>query len=212
MEAPWRHPCRQGSRNRQGHRARELIGCFLEKRVARLAAAAVTFCSLRVESPFAARLATRKWSEVDRPLSDPTSTRPASLPLWHRPSRRVLARPSSRDLTRHGCRVRAYKDVLAACPAMVDGQGPCSQLTASRARRGHRTGFRLLCRNHAHRPSRLVLVRPPSRDLTRHGCRVRAYKDVLAACPAMVGGQGPCSKLTASRTRRGHRTGCRLFC
>ncbi|KOB45871.1 hypothetical protein AE932_17185, partial [Xanthomonas arboricola] len=28
----------------------------------------------------------------------------------------------------------------------------------------------------------------------RHGCRVRAYKDVLAACPAMVGGQGPCSQ------------------
>ncbi|NJC42952.1 UNVERIFIED_ORG: hypothetical protein FHT06_000191 [Xanthomonas campestris] len=30
MEAPWRHPCRQGSRNRQGHRARQLVGCFLE--------------------------------------------------------------------------------------------------------------------------------------------------------------------------------------
>ncbi|PPU20578.1 hypothetical protein XarCFBP6762_21390, partial [Xanthomonas arboricola] len=29
---------------------------------------------------------------------------------------------------------------------------------------------------------------------TRHGCRVRAYKDVLAACPAMVGGQGPRSQ------------------
>ncbi|MBB5736867.1 hypothetical protein FHT09_002639 [Xanthomonas arboricola] len=45
-----------------------------------------------------------------------------------------------------------------------------------------------------HQPSRLVLARPPSRDLTRHGCRVRAYKDVLAACPAMVGGQGPRSQ------------------
>ncbi|PPT59132.1 hypothetical protein XarbCFBP8130_20625, partial [Xanthomonas arboricola] len=33
--------------------------------------------------------------------------------------------------------------------------------------------------NHARRPSRRVLVRPPSRDLTRHGCRVRAYRDVL---------------------------------
>ncbi|MGQ5302025.1 hypothetical protein ACUY3Q_15215, partial [Xanthomonas arboricola pv. corylina] len=30
MEAPWRHPCRQGSRNRQGHRARQLVGRFLE--------------------------------------------------------------------------------------------------------------------------------------------------------------------------------------
>ncbi len=38
-------------------------------------------CSLRVESQFAARLATRKWSEVDRTLSDPTSTCHASLPL-----------------------------------------------------------------------------------------------------------------------------------
>ncbi len=46
---------------------------------------------------------------------------------------------------------------------------------------------------------RLVLARPPSRDLTRHGCRVRAYRDVLAACPAMVGGQGPCSQVTAQR-------------
>ncbi|CAD7733197.1 hypothetical protein LMG31886_18600 [Xanthomonas hydrangeae] len=50
------------------------------------------------------------------------------------------------------------------------------------------------CLNNAHRPSRLVLARPPSRDLTRHGCRVRAYTDVLAACPAMVGGQGPCNQ------------------
>ncbi|PPT16857.1 hypothetical protein XaCFBP7622_21085, partial [Xanthomonas arboricola] len=48
--------------------------------------------------------------------------------------------------------------------------------------------------NDAHRPSRQVLARPPARDLTRHGCRVRAYRDVLAACPAMVGGQGPCSQ------------------
>ncbi|PPT54966.1 hypothetical protein XarbCFBP8138_13470 [Xanthomonas arboricola] len=42
--------------------------------------------------------------------------------------------------------------------------------------------------NQPHRPSRRVLARSPSRDLTRHGCRVRAYRDVLAACPAMVGG------------------------
>ncbi|PPU20075.1 hypothetical protein XarCFBP6762_21415, partial [Xanthomonas arboricola] len=42
--------------------------------------------------------------------------------------------------------------------------------------------------SYAHRPSRRVLARSPSRDLTRHGCRVRAYRDVLAACPAMVGG------------------------
>ncbi|NIK34000.1 hypothetical protein FHY15_003172 [Xanthomonas arboricola] len=30
MEAPWRHPCRQGSRNRQGHRTRKLVDCFVE--------------------------------------------------------------------------------------------------------------------------------------------------------------------------------------
>ncbi len=60
--------------------------------------------------------------------------------------------------------------------------------------------------NRAHRPSRLALARPPSRDLTRHGCRVRAYKDVLAACPAMVGGQGPCSQATegAAPVRQQH--------
>ena len=28
VEAPRRHPCRRGSRNRQGHRTRELVGCF----------------------------------------------------------------------------------------------------------------------------------------------------------------------------------------
>ncbi|RJS03599.1 hypothetical protein XnspCFBP7698_10575 [Xanthomonas sp. CFBP 7698] len=49
--------------------------------------------------------------------------------------------------------------------------------------------------NTAHRPSPLVLARPPSRDPWRHGCRHGAYMDVLAACPAMVGGQGPCSKM-----------------
>ncbi|BAE69213.1 conserved hypothetical protein [Xanthomonas oryzae pv. oryzae MAFF 311018] len=44
-----------------------------------------------------------------------------------------------------------------------------------------------------HRPSPpLVLARSPSRDPWRHGCRHGADKDVLAACPAMVGGQGPC--------------------
>ncbi|NJC48689.1 UNVERIFIED_ORG: hypothetical protein GGR78_001961, partial [Xanthomonas campestris] len=57
----------------------------------------------------------------------------------------------------------------------------------------HHSDQRMPCTacNHAHRPSRQVLAGPPSRDLTRHGCRVRAYMDVLAACPAMVGGQGP---------------------
>ncbi|MBB2802971.1 UNVERIFIED_ORG: hypothetical protein FHR63_000163 [Xanthomonas campestris] len=56
------------------------------------------------------------------------------------------------------------------------------------------------CLHHARRPSRQVLARPPSRDLTRHGCRVRAYMDVLAACPARVGGQGPCSQGTNQRS------------
>ncbi|QWM98781.1 hypothetical protein DGN21_05065 [Xanthomonas sp. MLO165] len=52
------------------------------------------------------------------------------------------------------------------------------------------------------RPSRLVLARSPSRDPTRHGCRVRAYRDVLAACPAMVGGQGPCSQAADQPLRK----------
>ncbi len=115
-----------------------------------------------------------------------------------RPTQLVLVRPPSRDLTRHGCRVSAYTEVLAACPARVGGQGPCSKPTASRARREHLTRKSVSCliENHTHRPSRQVLARPPSRDLTRHGFRVRAYTEVLAACPAMVGGQGPRSQLT----------------
>ncbi|NJC39286.1 hypothetical protein GGR60_003861 [Xanthomonas arboricola] len=56
-----------------------------------------------------------------------------------------------------------------------------------------------------YRQSRLVLAGPPSRDPERHGCRAGAYMDVLAACPAMVGGQGPRSKLAASSARRPHR-------
>ncbi len=56
-----------------------------------------------------------------------------------------------------------------------------------------------------YRPSRLVLAGPPSRDPERHGCRAGAYMDVLAACPAMVGRQGPCSKLAASSARCPHR-------
>ena len=36
----------------------------------------------------------------------------------------VLARVSAWDLTRHGCRVRAYGDVLAACPMPVRVQAP----------------------------------------------------------------------------------------
>ena len=40
VEAPWRHPCRQGSRNRQGHRTRRLVGgrmksCLLRLQVLR---------------------------------------------------------------------------------------------------------------------------------------------------------------------------------
>ncbi|MFS8461980.1 hypothetical protein EIQ04_04345 [Xanthomonas campestris pv. raphani] len=47
---------------------------------------------------------------------------------------------------------------------------------------------------HAHRSSPRVLDRPPSRDLVRHGCRIRASMDGFTACPAPVGGRGPCSQ------------------
>ncbi|SYZ53174.1 hypothetical protein CPBF367_12360 [Xanthomonas arboricola pv. juglandis] len=71
---------------------------------------------------------------------------------------------------------------------------PCRHTVPQSARTSRQKVSRLLClKNHAHRPSRLVLARSPSRDLERHGCRARAYTDVLAACPARVGGQGPCS-------------------
>ncbi len=43
---------------------------------------------------------------------------------WPLPAHRRGTLP---DLERHGCRARAYTDVPAACPAMVGGQGPCSQ-------------------------------------------------------------------------------------
>ena len=36
------------------------------------------------------------------------------------------------------------------------------------------------------------------RDLMQHGCRIRASMDGFTACPAMVGRQGPRSKLDRS--------------
>ncbi|SUZ28896.1 hypothetical protein CPBF424_27260 [Xanthomonas euroxanthea] len=71
---------------------------------------------------------------------------------------------------------------------------PCRHTVPQPARTSQQKVSRLPClKNHTHRPSRLVLARSPSRDIERHGCRARAYTDVLAACPARVGGQGPCS-------------------
>ncbi|SBV50543.1 hypothetical protein XBLMG947_1323 [Xanthomonas bromi] len=63
--------------------------------------------------------------------------------------------------------------------------------------RGHRTMQLADCfiERGAHRSTRLVLARPPSRDPWRHGCRQGPNRDVLAACPAMVGGRGPCSRV-----------------
>ncbi|CEE59167.1 hypothetical protein XAC3218_180067 [Xanthomonas citri pv. citri] len=37
----------------------------------------------------------------------------------------------------------------------------------------------------------MVLARAPVWDLERHGCRARAYTDVLAACPTLVRVQAP---------------------
>ncbi len=95
MGARWRHPCRQRSRKRRGHRTRPFAGVFTEER---------NHCVARFRSG---------WLLCRNPE--------------HRPTRLVLARPPSRDPWRHGCRHGAYRDVLAACPAMVGGQGPCSR-------------------------------------------------------------------------------------
>ncbi|SOU07508.1 hypothetical protein LMG19144_02569 [Xanthomonas arboricola pv. fragariae] len=82
MEAPRRHPCRRGSRNRQGHRTRKLVGCFF-KDCYSACDSRCDVCSLRVESTFVARLATGKWSEVDRTLSAPSNVRHALLANMH---------------------------------------------------------------------------------------------------------------------------------
>ncbi|CAD0341035.1 hypothetical protein CFBP2533_27710 [Xanthomonas hortorum pv. pelargonii] len=105
----------------------------------------------------------------------------------HRPSPLVLARPPSRDLTRHGCRVRAYMDVLAACPATVGGQGPCSQAADHHAALMPYKNVFAAC------PA-MVGGQGPCSQATDHHAALMPYKNVLAACPAMVGGQGPCSQ------------------
>ncbi len=61
LEARWRHPCRQRSRKRRGHRTRKFAGCF-------------------VESPPAGRLA---MGDVCRALHYPNSTRHDLLLTMH---------------------------------------------------------------------------------------------------------------------------------
>ncbi|MBB3834938.1 hypothetical protein FHR55_003178 [Xanthomonas arboricola] len=165
---------------------------------------------------------------------------------------------------------RSYMDVLAACPAMVGGQGPATKpqmissapdlsgssnqiatpasrvsrsfgdLQAGRARgaltargtrresvrggsvaasmpphgpaigedttpdswlvvlsksKGHRIASLLVaCHIHAHRPSPLVLARPPSRDPWRHGCRHGATWMYLQRVLRWWAGKGPAAK------------------
>jgi len=51
-------------------------------------------------------------------------------------------------------------------------QHPGRPGSRNRQERCTRAGVGCLVKYHAHRPSRRVLARPPSRDLTRHGCSV----------------------------------------
>ncbi len=89
---------------------------------------------------------------------------------------------------RRGQRTKSWSVTLKACPLLGFRweDAPNSRLS------GERTSC-TAC-SQAHRPSRLVLVRLPSRDLERHGCRARASMDGFTACPATVGGQGLCSQ------------------
>ncbi|NIJ81479.1 hypothetical protein FHT10_002636 [Xanthomonas arboricola] len=55
-------------------------------------------------------------------------------------------------------------------------------------------GLSLLVENFAHRPTRLVLARPPSRDPWRHGCRQGAIGTYLQRVPRWWAGKGPAAK------------------
>ncbi|QWN25861.1 hypothetical protein DGM85_04995 [Xanthomonas phaseoli pv. phaseoli] len=46
----------------------------------------------------------------------------------------------------------------------------------------------------AHPPSPLALARSPSRDLTRHGCRVELTRTSLQRVPRWWAGKGPAAK------------------
>ncbi|MBB3814634.1 hypothetical protein FHY13_003005 [Xanthomonas arboricola] len=109
--------------------------------------------------------------------------------------------PSLGARWRHPCRHTVPQS--ARPPPQRVSRWSCEKLLVARVESGSgseamRSKQHTTCsaRNPAHRLSRLVLARPPSQDPTRHGCRERAYTDVLAACPARVGGQGPCSQVT----------------
>ncbi|NIK34845.1 hypothetical protein FHY15_004038 [Xanthomonas arboricola] len=112
--------------------------------------------------------------------------------------------PSMEARWRHPCRHTVPQ--AARAPHQTVDRWPHEKLPIARRASGMRRHISseqcasCTALNFAHRPSRLVLAGSPSRDLTRHGCRVRAYRDVLAACPATVGGHGPRSQTAARRS------------
>ncbi|NIJ81637.1 hypothetical protein FHT10_002794 [Xanthomonas arboricola] len=80
-------------------------------------------------------------------------------------------------------------------PAIGEDTTPDSWLVVLSKSKGHRIASLLVaCHIHAHRPLRLVLARPPSRDPWRHGCRQGATWMYLQRVLRWWAGKGPATK------------------
>ncbi|NIJ91254.1 hypothetical protein FHR49_004099 [Xanthomonas campestris] len=80
-------------------------------------------------------------------------------------------------------------------PAIGEDTTPDSWLVVLSKSKGHRIASLLVaCHIHAHRPTRLVLARPPSRDPWRHGCRQGATWMYLQRVLRWWAGKGPATK------------------
>ncbi|NIK65774.1 hypothetical protein FHR48_003346 [Xanthomonas arboricola] len=75
-------------------------------------------------------------------------------------------------------------------PAIGQDTAPDSWLAVSLKSEERVAACRSLVETHAHRPSRLVLARPPSRDPWRHGCRHGATWMYLQRVPRWWAGKG----------------------
>ncbi len=101
----------------------------------------------------------------------------------------LTARRTRHKYVRAGSMAASMPPTVPQAAASCEGTAPDNWLAVCRrARKPRRAACCLLCLHLAHLPSRPALTRPPSRDLMRHGCYVRAY----AACSVMMGGHGPC--------------------
>ena len=104
----------------------------------------------------------------------------------HRHSRRVLAHPSSRHLTRHGCRVGATRTYLQRVPRWWAGKGPAAKVQTYRPATDASTSFNQLA---ATQLSSLAFVwMQPKAGQSRSRCprRSRSTRSTASPCDELA--------------------------